>query len=88
MPKFRKKPVVIEAMQLRQDNWVKVLAWTTGNIGIRKEASGEISLALTTVHGEEAIARTDDWIIPEPVEGRYYPCKPDIFAETYEPVSD
>lgn len=43
-------------------------------------------MVLTTIHGEEAIARPGDWVILEPKPGRAYPCKPDIFDESYELV--
>lgn len=45
-----------------------------------------IALDVRTVHGEIATVRHGDWIIPEKAPGRFYPCKPDVFAETYEPV--
>lgn len=41
-----------------------------------------------TVHGEIAVARHGDWIIPEAEPGRFYPCKPDVFAATYEAVEE
>jgi hypothetical protein len=104
MPKFRRKPVVIEAVQLRWTQWSEVCellgaALTAENpSGARtieaSEASdtcGEvgpqyIALDVRTAHGEIAIVRHGDWIIPEKQPGRFYPCKPDIFDATYEPV--
>lgn len=94
--KFRKKPVVIEAMQLTSDNVRDVQAWCNTNgtnvtvqwhpLGSTPEAGREGWLVLTTIHGDEAIARPGDWVVPEPVAGRFYPVKPDIFEATYEPV--
>jgi hypothetical protein len=40
-----------------------------------------------TVHGELAVVRHGDWIVPEKTPGRFYPVKPDVFAATYEPVA-
>lgn len=103
MPTFRKKPVVIEAVQLRWTTWDQVCEFVGDVISPSNpgreisadEASdtcGEvgpyfIAFDVTTVHGETATVRHGDWIIPEPMPGRFYPCKPDIFAATYEPVA-
>lgn len=86
--KFRKKPVVIEAMQFKGDwtgdgadicTWVGRSAhWSAGN-------SGEPgTLHIRTLEGTMT-ATEGDWII-KGVQGEFYPCKPDIFALTYEPV--
>lgn len=45
-----------------------------------------IGLTVTTVHGETATVHHGDYIIPEPVPGHFYPCKPDVFKEKYEVV--
>jgi hypothetical protein len=100
MSKFRKKPVVIDAIQLNYKNWNAVCdflgdgfspAW---NIP-REEASdmcGEegkgIAINVRTTHGETAVVRHGDWIIPDSKPNTFYPCKPDIFEKTYEPVED
>lgn len=62
MPRFRKKPVVIEAEQ----------------------HLGAFPLKIPTLEGT-MIANPGDWIITG-VKGERYPCKPDIFEATYEPV--
>ena len=72
--KFRKKPVVIEATQWFKDGdhpAVKKDNWIKSNIGWIE--------ALEGVH----IVRPHDWIITG-VKGEHYPCKPDIFEQTYE----
>jgi len=100
MPKFRKKPVVIEAVQLRWLNWNEVCDFLgdvigphnpgrtseqySDTCGERADASGWIELTIPTLEGEH-IARHGDWII-RGVKGEFYPCKPDIFAATYEAV--
>ncbi|MET7412487.1 DUF6011 domain-containing protein [Streptomyces rubiginosohelvolus] len=45
-----------------------------------------IALKVRTAHDELATVRHGDWIIPEAQSGRFYPCKPDVFAATYEPA--
>jgi hypothetical protein len=83
---FRKKPVVIEARQLGHDydQDCEIIRWA----GAR--AAGELYgpnavAVIPTLEGEH-VASTGDWII-RGVYGEFYPCKPDIFAATYEPVT-
>jgi hypothetical protein len=47
-----------------------------------------IALDVMTVHGERAVVRHGDWLIPDATPGTFYPCKPDIFEATYSLVSD
>ncbi|HWO67045.1 MAG TPA: hypothetical protein VNO31_44140 [Umezawaea sp.] len=84
--RFRKKPVEIEAIQFDGNNQAAVSDFMGTSPPFNSDAEGNQWVVLTTVHGEEAIARVGDWIIPEPVVGRFYPCKPDIFAATYEAI--
>lgn len=82
--KFRKKPVVIEAIQLTEDNAIDVLTFcnNTGNIVASNE--DEMGISILTLEGT-MIANTGDYII-RGVKGEFYPCKPDIFEQTYEEV--
>jgi hypothetical protein len=80
MPKFRKKPAVIEAIQFKC-NFDEIEEFCGGDADYR---DGEIVVA--TLEGALR-ASPDDWII-KGVKGEFYPCKPDIFAATYEPVDD
>jgi hypothetical protein len=50
------------------------------------EGDGEVRLHIPTLEGD-MIARPGDYII-KGVNGEFYPCKPDIFAKTYEEVSE
>ena len=79
--KYRKKPVVIEAVQWT-GNREKMLAF----IGEKKfyHVINDNALIIPTIEGEMK-ANIDDYII-RGVQGEYYPCKPDIFVQTYEPV--
>ena len=79
MAKFRKKPVVIEAVQFVGGNFGVIEAFIGGDAEFR---GGEIIVA--TLEGPLRAA-PNDWII-KGVKGEFYPCKPDIFEATYEPV--
>lgn len=99
MPKFRKKPVVIEAVQLCWRHWDEVTELMHGLVSPENpgrfsdecsDACGEkapfIELTIPTLEGPH-IAKHGDWII-KGVKGELYPCKPDIFAATYEPAEE
>lgn len=103
MPKFRKKPVVIEAVQLNWRNWGAVCDFLGGIVSPSNPArsvsdysdscgepttaeAGWIELTIPTLEGDH-VAKHGDWII-KGVKGEFYPCKPDIFAATYEPADD
>lgn len=97
MAKFRKKPVVIEAFQLtevtRYDNrdWPQWMheAWNKDKKeeGAVYPFSDESFGKGLQIHTKEGVmlASIGDWII-KGVNGELYPCKPDIFEKTYEPV--
>lgn len=108
MPKFRKKPVVIDAEVYRpglEDGFI--LLWPNGKIFdvaepwetvLKKfnsmfrdpevphtgEPEPAVAPAINTLEGAHVI-REGDYIITG-VAGERYPCKPDIFAATYEPA--
>ena len=93
--KFRKKPVVIEAVQLTPDF---ALACLLGEAPppFGKHVSGDYNRRLRQVHRAwvtietlEGVMRAElnDWII-KGVKGEFYPCKPDIFEATYEPATE
>lgn len=96
--KFRKKPVVIEAFQMTKEarmdnsNWPDWLhaAWNKprGETGalqrVNMRADLPDGLEIITLEGPHRVS-WGDWII-QGVRGEIYPCKPDIFEETYERV--
>jgi hypothetical protein len=88
--KFRKKPVVIEAMQLKEpldiDSRLRMEDWIESNrrSDLKNFRYRGSDLIIKTLEGE-MLANVGDWII-RGVNGEYYPCKPDIFDKTYEPV--
>jgi hypothetical protein len=82
MPKFRKRPVVIDAVQYRAGECPGELADDV--IAGRVEHKEDGCMLIKTLEGEMR-ADPGDWII-RGVKGELYPCKPDIFAATYEPA--
>ncbi|KUP22405.1 hypothetical protein AWJ19_27695 [Paenibacillus sp. DMB5] len=79
--KYRKKPVVIEAWQNADDTgWPDWL----DDADAGREPGGVI-----LINTLEGVMRADlgDWII-RGIKGEVYPCKPDIFEATYEPVAE
>ena len=77
--RFRKKPVVIEAIRFHHGNFDEVERFVGGDAEWR---SGELIVA--TLEGAMHVSE-GDWII-KGVEGEFYPCKPSIFEATYEPA--
>jgi hypothetical protein len=79
MAKFRKKPVVIEAMQYTRNGLEaeKVALWCGGK---QTDEGCEIETLEGTM-----LANYGDWII-KGVKGEFYPCKPDIFEQTYDSI--
>jgi hypothetical protein len=98
--KYRKKPVVIEAMRWdgTADGATPIINWIDGQGATanyrcadpdRCSVHGGDSphyIAINTLEGT-MLASLGDWII-RGVRGEFYPCKPDIFEATYEPVAD
>ena len=91
--RFTKKPVTIEAIQWTGKNLREVITFTDGppdtrshHAGMAWEAYADLvardGLKIYTLEGK-MLANVGDWII-RGVKGEYYPCKPEIFAATYE----
>ena len=81
MAKYRKRPVVIEAMRYlnTKEGVAEVLRF------VKRPIVGLFSDHLTVATLEGTMrANPGDWIICG-ITGEYYPCKPDIFEATYEP---
>ena len=77
--KFRKKPVVIEAVQWKGDNLKEAQLFCPDIIQLF-----DTHLSIFTKEGVMT-CDLNDWII-RGVVGEFYPCKPDIFEQTYDPV--
>src|SRR6476660_3691874 len=84
MAKYRKKPVVIEAMQFTNEDKDRCGCFVTCNwTAVFKD--GKPAMEIQTLEGM-TVATLGDWII-KGVKGEFYPCKPDIFEATYEPAA-
>lgn len=94
MMKYRKKPVVVEAVQLRWDTWPEVCDFVgVGKIsdgrpeGFRPNGSNlALGLKIPTLEGVMEALEMD--YIVKGIKGEIYPCKPDIFEATYERVEE
>lgn len=85
MARYRKKPVVIEATQWWPGSEVEGVVFPDPNPTDNPNLAGARSEpAILTLEGPLRVS-PGDWIITG-VKGERYPCKPDIFEATYEPV--
>ena len=79
--KFRKKPVVIDAVEWAGYNYDEIERFV-GDKAEQRIATREV--VINTLEGVMR-ASVGDWII-KGVNGEFYPCKPEIFEKTYEPA--
>lgn len=86
MTKFRKKPVVIEAVQWDGKMTTVAPLLAKSNVDEIGQDFTSPDLLIQTLEGEMR-ASVGDWIILG-TAGELYPCKPDIFTNIYEPVDD
>ena len=84
--KYRKKPVVIEAVQFdgSERSIVEILALQGDKVKVLREDAGD--LMIPTLEGLMR-ASVGDYVI-RGVQGELYPCKPDIFEQTYDLVEE
>jgi len=80
--KFRKKPVVIEAIQYDGINFNAIKEFVNNATTLKTTVTRQ--LVIRTLEGPMT-AQMGDWII-KGINGEFYPCKPDIFEKTYEEV--
>lgn len=81
--KYVKKPIPVEAIQWTGHNFDKIHDFVTNNPIV---ITGKNEIILSTLEGDMR-APEGSWIIRGPM-GEYYPCRGDVFEETYEPVCD
>ena len=85
MAQYRKKPVVIEAIQFNGKNAEEIEQWSNNNVKsgpALEDTSTRDYLEIETLEGTMT-AQLNDYII-KGVSGEFYPCKPDIFEKTYD----
>lgn len=88
--KFRKKPVVVEAVQWTGSNPAELIRFATGHFSVLNErdrancddpaATAEV---FDVLHSTWILVYDGDWII-RGIKGEFYPCRADVFEETYE----
>ncbi len=82
MAQYRKKPVIIEAMEVTIDNVDELVEFCEGNL----KSHPLVGVVIETLEGKMNV-NVGDFII-KGVKGEFYPCKPDIFYMTYEFVNN
>ena len=86
MAQFRKKPIVIEAVQWNGANHLITETFMKGSGAYMDYSDSQLGvIKIPTLEGVMD-GRVDDWII-KGISGEFYPCKPDIFEKTYELVN-
>lgn len=90
--KFRKKPVIIEAVQFSGYNPTEIKRFVGDSCVVEHndvayQAGAEPMTVHVFIHTLEGdmIVSPGDYVI-KGVKGEFYPCKPDIFEQTYEPI--
>lgn len=96
IPKYRKKPIVVEAMHISQFNYSEILAWGKGNIELKNQdfcgfrtdvyRYRHVALTITTSTGTHD-AYEGDWIV-KGINGQFYAMPDDTFKELYEPAEN
>jgi hypothetical protein len=92
MPKYRKKPIEVEAVHYTGDNLGEVEAFMGRQGKVAKDMLPgpgrglHEGVVIYTLEGDMR-ASVGDWII-RGTAGELYPCKPDVFADVYEPVEN
>lgn len=85
MPLFRKRPVVVQAVQwFKQGDHAEVTTIPEGHPIDVHSVDPKTFGWVPTLEGGHVVT-PGDWIITG-VHGEHYPCKPDIFEKTYEPA--
>lgn len=86
MRRYKKKPVIIEAVQFKEGNLKTVFEFVEDNdiLGVYKGSNNKLYANIHTLEGSMRVSE-GDYII-KGVQGEFYPCKPDIFKQTYEEV--
>lgn len=84
MKTYCKKPVVVTAIQYNGTNTQRIIDFTQGQAFISQDIPGGITIPNI---GGDLVATEGDFVI-RGVKGEFYPCKPDVFASSYDQVSD
>lgn len=90
MKTYRRKPGTVRAVQFDPQG-VHKMALPEGVIGIPSPGADNwayegCQFSVTTIHGQNAEVVAGDFVVLEPDGIHYYPCKPDVFLDRYEPA--
>ena len=88
--KYRKKPIIVEAIQCKEYffngigsyDYNKIRRFIGSKVKLKRTSEGKLSISTS---GRMFFVSPNDYII-KGIKGEFYPCKPDIFEQTYEPV--
>lgn len=86
--KYRKRPVVVEAIQWTGDNYADEIQPFLDDADYYLSRSVRRLMIRTLESGQQYHEAPIGWWIIKGVQGEFYPCKPDIFEATYEPVDE
>lgn len=93
MPKFRKKPVVVEAVQWTGRNATEVNEFAASHFAVLDESDrvnsddpDATAQVYDALHSTWVLVYDGDWII-RGIQGEHYPCRAAVFTETYEAVA-
>lgn len=81
MPYYRKKPIPVEAHQYTGDNFIELQNWSEDSVAMDDDSN---NVFVATLEGLMFFDE-GDYVI-KGAHGEFYPCKGDIFEETYEEV--
>lgn len=84
MPMFRKKPVVVEARLVTQDNIEDVAAWAGARVVIREPSGVASQFTLPTSKGDEMVS-LGDYVV---CGVEFFSCKPGTFQANYEAIEE
>lgn len=98
MGQYRRKPILIEAQQLTREAieahlfdglpLPRGVTLRSADFHSADRIIYRVRLTVTTIHGQQTDIVEGDWVLPESDGEHFYPCKPDIFEATYDPVED
>ena len=83
--KYRKKPIIVEAVQWTGDNYDEIFHFTQGKCYLAYCCDDE-ELYIETLEGD--MRAKEGCFIIKGKTGEFYPCREEIFLETYEPVKE
>lgn len=87
--RYRKRPVVIDAIKWTGDNAAAIESFAGHSFNVfdepRPEDPDATAEVLDSLHSTWVLVYTGDWIV-RGVRGEFYPCRGSVFAETYEPA--